>query len=70
MISDGVTSLFPGLFCSCCLRKKEYIYQHLKHIANDILLSVDTPVFATSSNFQLVKSEIVLQRETQMMTVR
>lgn len=41
------------------------------HFANDILLSADTPIFATSSNeIQLVKSGVVLQRETQMMAVR
>ena len=37
----------------------------------DILLSADTPLFATSSDkIKLIKSEIIVERETEMMAVR
>lgn len=41
------------------------------HFSKDILLTKDTPIFATSSEtVSLVKNGILLQRETEMMSVR
>ena len=41
------------------------------HFVQDILLSADTPIFATSSNeIKFIKNGIIVERETEMMAVR
>ena len=41
------------------------------HFVQDILLSADTPIFATSSDeIKLIKNGIIVERETEMMAVR